>query len=206
MNASLFDSLRKARLQWLPELGLGWYPVQSDPYGATYWQRYRSLDITPTGDALTAMRMSLVDEYWEGEVVDIGIGGGKFVAERPHTRGYDVNPCAIDWLKTQGAYCDPYSEPVDAVCFWDSLEHIHDPAPLLANVRRLVFMSLPIFEGPEHVLRSKHYKPDEHCFYFTNNGLQRFMSGFGFELIHDDQREQSAGREDIGTYVFKRRN
>jgi hypothetical protein len=37
--------------------------------------------------------------------------------------------------------------PVDVACFWDSLEHIHNPTPLLQNVRRWVFTSLPIFRN-----------------------------------------------------------
>lgn len=184
-------------------MGIGWYPVVAQPYDAAYWTRYRGYDATPAGDLLTLMRRGLVADYWSGDLVDVGIGGGRFVAERPDTRGFDVNPHAQAWLREQGAWCDPYAEQVDAVCFWDSLEHIHDPGPLLVNVRRFAFVSCPIFDGPEHVLRSKHFRRDEHCWYFTAGGLQRFMAGFGFEEIHADQREQTAGREDIGSFVFK---
>jgi hypothetical protein len=204
LNASLFDSLRANQLTWFPELGLGWYPVAAQPYDSAYWARYRGLDRTPAGDALTAMRRDLVADFWGGPLVDIGIGGGRFVEERDGTAGFDVNPSAIDWLKTRGAWCDPYQHQVDAVSFWDSLEHIHDPAPLLRNVRRFVFVSLPVFDGPEDVLRSKHFRRDEHCWYFTPWGLRLFMAGFGFHCMHHDEREQSAGREGIGTFVFLR--
>jgi len=204
LNASRFDSLRARALQWLPELGVGWFPVEAQPYDAAYWERYRALDRTPAGDQLTDMRVDLVAQHWAGELVDVGIGGGRFMQQRPFTLGFDVNPAAVAWLQALGAWRDPSAAPVDALSFWDSLEHIHDPAPLLRNVRRYVFTSLPIFDGPEHVLRSRHYRRDEHCWYFTRTGIERFMAGFGFDLLHADEREQAAGREDIGSFVFKR--
>jgi hypothetical protein len=94
---------------------------------------------------------------------------------------------------------------VDAVTFWDSLEHIHDPGPLLANVRRFVFVSLPVFSGPDDVLRSKHYKREEHCWYFTQRGLRNFMWEFGFQFVAGNNMEQAAGREQIESFVFERR-
>ena len=178
--------------------------MTEQPYGREYWETYRALDKSPSGQALTAARRALVGKYWVGEVVDIGIGGGKFVAERPATRGFDVNPSAVDWLKTRGAWCDVYEEKFDAACFWDCLEHIHDPAPILANVRLFVFVSVPIFDGPEHVLRSKHFKRAEHCWYHTHDGLRHFMRLFGFEMIYSDRREEACGREGIESAVFKR--
>lgn len=211
MNTSRFELLRTSELQWLPELGIGWYPVTEQPYDASYWHRYRALDRTPTGEALTALRLELVRKHWGGDLVDVGIGGGRFVEERMQqhverlcTWGFDVNPLAVEWLHGRAAYLDPSRNPISAATFWDSLEHIHDPAPVLANISRFAFVSLPIFTGPEHVLRSKHYRRDEHCWYFTRDGFARFMRSFGFELVEHNFMEQAAGREDIETFVFKR--
>ena len=201
----MIDSLRTSRLQWFPQVGIGYYPVQANPYDATYWTRYRKLDQSPSGDALTLARRNLVHEYFDGPLVDVGIGGGRFVQECPGARGYDVNEHAIAWLKETGRWADPYRERIDAACFWDSLEHIHDPAPLLANIRCYAFVSIPIFLGPEHVLRSKHYKPEEHVWYFTADGLRWFMWRLGFVQCDGNTMEQACGREDIGTFVFVRR-
>lgn len=203
MNASRFDSLRANTLQWLPELGLGWFPVQASPYDAAYWQRYLRMDRTPVAEQLTRDRCAWVRRFWAGVVCDIGIGGGRFVRDLD-AFGFDVNPHAVHWLKDSGRWKDPYRSQVDAITCWDSLEHIHDPAPLLANVGAWVFTSLPIFEGPEHVLRSKHYRRDEHCWYFTREGLMRFMAGHGFDYVAECDMEQQAGREDILTYAFHR--
>lgn len=202
MNASCFDSLRASTLEWLPELGIGWYPVTSQPYDANYWVRYRAMDETPVGEKLTNARLALVDAYWDGELVDVGIGGGRFVSDR-HAYGYDINPHAVEWLKSENAWLNPYAQKVDAASFWDSLEHIHDPGPLLDNVRHYVFVSLPIFTNAAHILRSKHFRKDEHCWYFTRQGFERFMARFDFRLIHANKMEQ-AWREDIETFVFER--
>ncbi len=205
-NAVRWDALRARRLQWLVEDGFGYFPVVDQPYDAAYWQRYRELDESPSGGGLTRVRCELVGKWMPkaATVVDVGIGGGRFVAERPNTLGFDVNPAAIAWLKLRGAWCDPYFERVEAACFWDSLEHIHDPGPLLANVSRFVFVSCPVFRSPEHVLSSKHFKRSEHCWYFTSDGLETFMAGFGFKLLDTDRLEEKCGREDILSAVFKR--
>lgn len=203
MNASRFDSLRANTLQWLPELGLGWFPVSASPYDAGYWQNYLRLDRTPAGEQLTRERRAWVARFWGGTVCDVGIGGGRFVREA-NAFGFDVNPHAVAWLKEEGRWLDPYRTQVESITCWDSLEHIHEPAPLLENVRSWVFTSLPIFDGPEHVLRSKHYKPAEHCWYFTRQGLVQFMRRHCFHYIAECDMEQAAGREDILTFAFHR--
>jgi hypothetical protein len=185
-------------------VGIGWYPVEAKPYNGEYWEKYRALDGTSIGDALTACRIALVRSHFRGGVLDIGIGGGRFVMDHPSALGFDINPSAVSWLKGRRAYLDPYTNKFEAATFWDSLEHIHDPAPILGNVRRYVFVSLPIFTDVEHVLRSKHYKPQEHCWYFTRAGFVRFMDHFGFRMIDHSTIEQMAGREDIESFAFER--
>lgn len=183
--------------------------MQAQPYDLSYWENYRRLDITSAGKELTRLRMELVGAYFGSGVVvvDVGIGGGRFVSERPRTMGFDVNPTAVAWLKANRLWLDPYSTAnrVPGATFWDSFEHIHDPYALLDKVGEFVFMSLPIFENMEHVLRSKHFKKTEHCWYFTELGLLWFMAGAGFELRHADNREESVGREGIGSFVFQRK-
>lgn len=207
MPNSLLASLSANRLTWLPDLGLGYYPVKDSPYDGAYWDKYRAMDRTRIGDKLTAARLALVRHYAgsvaPAQIADIGIGGGRFVEEMG-CHGFDVNPEAVAWLAKHGRLIDPYHQPVEVATFWDSLEHIHDPSPLMANVRRFAFISCPIFDGPGHARRSKHYRPDEHCWYFTRRGLSTFMGELGFEMVVSNNMEQSAGREDIGTFVFRR--
>jgi hypothetical protein len=149
--------------------------------------------------------LSLVRRHFAGPVVDVGIGGGRFVLEHPDARGFDVNPFGVEWLHSMRLFTDPHQVEVEAACFWDSLEHIHDPRQIMANVNRYCFVSAPIFTDCDHVLRSKHFRPDEHCWYFTCNGIIKFMERFGFEMVEQSMMEQSCGREDIMSFVFSRR-
>jgi hypothetical protein len=203
-ETGLIDFWRAGNLQWLPELGIGYYPVQEQPYDSKYWQRYREMDNTPVGEQLTTMRIEMVAKHYAGPVVDIGIGGGRFVQDRADTYGYDVNPLACEWLEMQSIFWDVYKVSCRAATFWDSLEHIHRPDILLSNVREWVFVSMPIYRDGNHILRSKHFRKDEHCWYFTTRGLERFMAQLGFRCEDADNREQDAGREDITTFAFRR--
>ncbi len=203
LGRSLFDSM--GHLLWLPEAGIGWYPVEEQPYDLDYFEKYRSYDATPTGELLTDCRLDLVYRHYLGSLVDIGVGGGRFIESHASALGFDINPAAIEWLKSVDKWVDPYSSIMEAATFWDSLEHIHDPTKLLRNVRRFVFVSLPIFKDCNHILRSKHYRKDEHCWYFTRRGFEKFMRAFDFEIVEHSTMEQSCGREDIDSFVFERR-
>jgi len=157
-------------------------------------------------------RCDLVERFWRGPVVDVGIGSGAFLTTRTRVaasaardRGYDINRAGYRWLLERKLYCNPYTFEFYAVTMWDVLEHIEDFGSLLANVRRWVFLCLPIFQDQEHALRSKHFRPDEHCWYFTEPGLVHVMGLHGFELKHSDDRESRRGREDILSFVFRRR-
>jgi len=204
LDYSLLDSLTADQLIWLPDRGIGWYPVREAPYGLAYWERYLQMDQPSIGARLTEMRIDLVECFYNGGVVDVGIGGGRFVTEKRGARGYDVNRYAEAWLRETGRWADPYAEPAGALCFWDSLEHIHNPSQLLQSVQSYVFVSCPVFRDAAHVMGSKHYRRDEHCWYFTREGIRDFMGRFGLEQCHANSMEQSAGREDIETFVFRR--
>jgi hypothetical protein len=106
-------------------------------------------------------------------------------------------------LKSVGKYREP--SKIDAMSFWDSLEHIHNPTALLDNIKTYAFISCPVYRDKEHILGSKHFRPDEHCWYWTKTGLMAFMSNFGFTLIEYSNVETFLGREDIGSFVFKRK-
>ncbi len=194
-------------LLWNEELGYGCYPVKDTPYDLGYFEKYVGYSRTAMGVALTDARVELVRRYVGDEpVVDIGIGCGDFIEKRGLriTSGYDVNPEAIRWLLERGVWVDPYFKDQANITCFDSLEHMKRPEHLVGRVERFLFLSIPIFEGPDHVLRSKHFRKDEHVYYFTRDGLVRWMSGHGFALQEENRMEVELGREDIGTFVFRR--
>lgn len=158
-------------------------------------------------------RVDFVNRHFGGTVVDVGIGSGAFIdrrnaagaGERPTTFGFDVNPVAVAWLEARSLWLDPYQVQVPAVTFWDVLEHIPDFGALLDRVRSWVFVSVPIFTSAQHVLRSKHFRKDEHVWYFTSEGLIRTFDDCSFDLAAMNTIETDLGREDIGTFAFRRR-
>jgi hypothetical protein len=198
------------RLTWWPQLGIGYYPVEIDfeLYNQDYFDRFDHNARTDLGRALMQARFNFVEQHYRGTLIDVGIGSGAFVelrcAQRRTTYGYDVNPAGIAWLKERALFVDPYLVAFDAVTLWDVLEHISDFQSLLANVSNWVFLSLPIFRDHEHALRSKHFRPDEHYWYFTRDGLVFAMKMCGFALVSESMIETELGREDIGTFAFKR--
>lgn len=205
-STPLFDRLAANRLNWLPDLGIGYYDVQHPyaPYDAGYFAKYLSYRDTPLGRKLTQARVELVERHWAGPLVDVGIGCGAFVEARPQTYGFDVNPVGVQWLREKQLWRDPYRTPVEAVSLWDVLEHIPDFDRLLACVRARVFVSMPVYGGPCEVLASKHFRPDEHCWYFTSFGFLTVMRSLGWRLLEHNETETRLGREGIASFAFAR--
>ena len=178
------------------------------PYDQDYFDRFERQAQTELGRALMRARFNFVERYYRGTLIDVGIGSGAFVelrqARRRTTYGYDVNPAGIEWLEQHALLVDPYLVSFDAMTLWDVLEHIADFQSLLSNVRDWLFLSLPIFHDAEHALRSKHFRPDEHYWYFTRDGLVFAMKACGFALVSADTFEIDIGREDIETFAFRR--
>jgi hypothetical protein len=148
-------------------------------------------------------RVEFVARHYKGMLCDVGIGSGAFIICRgPLTFGWDVNPVGIQWLKQRHRYADPMITPFPAISMWDVLEHIPNFVPLLKNVGRWLFLSLPIFRDATHALGSKHFRPDEHCWYFTRDGLVWLMNKLGFMLMEENDEETKIGREDIMSFAF----
>lgn len=196
-------------LVWVEEAGMGFSGSAlraPSIYDLDYWTSYQERASSPIADALNACRVRMVDRYvGEADVLDVGIGAGTFIETRSHpTYGYDVNPYGVEWLRSRNLWRDPYEVEVPHACFWDALEHVHDPAVLLRNVREFAFVSLPIFADARDVLASKHYKPTEHIWYWTRDGLVGWMAAQGFDCLEHGTPESLIGREDIHSFVFHR--
>ncbi|QIE86793.1 methyltransferase domain-containing protein [Pseudomonas nitroreducens] len=201
MTASLPNGLTDCLL-WSEELGMGWHGRKPMDYEGAYFAKYQELDATPMGAALTKARVDLVRRHFAGKVLDIGIGGGRFVQESGGF-GFDVNPEALQWLNANGCYKNPHFG-WDAMTFWDSLEHIPDPELMLRSVGDWAFVSMPIYKDQSDCLKSKHFKPGEHIWYWTLDGFVSWMDRQGFELREINHAESELGREGITSFAFRR--
>ncbi len=187
--------------------GIGFLPISGEPdkvYDENYFKNYQKITDTEIGRKLNACRIDLVKSIKkESETIcDVGIGSGVFCKE--FGSGFDINPFAVKWLKENNLFADPFEQEFDYLSFWDVLEHIEDPREILKKAKIGVFISMPIYKSFDHILNSKHLKPNEHVYYFTVGGLCNFMLDNCFELLYFDKRETEIGRDEIGSFFFKR--
>jgi len=203
-----------ARLIWSQQDGVGFLEVQNaGVYDGEYFQRYRAMSQTPMAIALNRFRAALVVRHggWSDPIslLDVGIGDGAFLRslegqEWIRRFGADVNPAGISYLEEHGQL-GSLEETYDVVTFWDSLEHIRDPRWALRAAARVAIVSIPIFNDVAHVLASRHYRPDEHYWYFTRAGFCAFADREGFDVVDVLATETALGRDGIETFVLNRR-
>lgn len=203
-----------ARLIWSQQDGVGFLEVQNaGVYDEAYFQRYRAMSQTPMAIALNGFRADLVRRHGFRmhaiSLLDVGIGDGAFLRTLeadPWIRrfGADVNPAGISYLEEHGQL-GSLEETYDVVTFWDSLEHIRDPRWALRAAAKVAIVSIPIFNDVAHVLASRHYRPDEHYWYFTRAGFCAFADREGFDVVDVLATETALGRDGIETFVLNRR-
>jgi hypothetical protein len=194
-------------------------------YGKTYYENYKKLAQTEMGHKLNTFRANLVHSYGCKNVLDYGCGPGGFmdvwtVSEYGQCDGYDINPYIISdlkemnhWVQAEvlpdgsGVVFGSAQRPYDAVTFWDSLEHVRAPSYTLSLTTpgQFVFVTMPIFTNFTALRWNKHFKPNEHFYYFTHHGIVSYFHDCGFEFLDATDEETKLGRCDISTFVFRRR-
>ena len=202
--------------------GIAFYNNRGDviKYDDHYYNKLRGYEGKAIDKYITKGRCNLVKEYCNNyynkyHVLDIGCGTGRFIKEyfkqnnNLEVYGYDVLDKTVEWLKKNDIYIDVYNDFLNnlyAFTFWDSLEHIPNPSILLKkfNVNSYVFVSIPIFKDITKVEKSKHFRPREHLYYFTDKGIKKYFEFYGYTFKDKRDFEIKAGRENIYTYVFKK--
>lgn len=203
-----------ALLRWIEPPGVGFFPVQNErsPYDQAYFDKYVGYAATDRGREITRARVDMVRQHVgrPASLLDVGIGCGQFLDACWHegwaaSRGCDVNPAGLAWLRERKALDAPAWHTYEVVTFWDSIEHIFDLDGALARAETWVFVAMPVFTDLGHVRRSRHFRPDEHFWYFTDAAFRAFMAGAGFDVVDSTEREVELGREDIRSYACRRR-
>lgn len=188
--------------------------TRSVDYGPAYFAKYVSYRESRRYGDVESVRVELTKRVGL-PVVDIGIGCGAFL-EACQTAGVqvvggtDVNPTARDWLRERGLLVESFEKfPPIAVTLWDVLEHFREPHELLDKTRcgDVLLVSLPVYDDlRREVLTSKHYRPDEHYYYFTKHGFIAWIQEYGFSVTEFNEHEThpNCGRQGIGTFVARR--
>lgn len=202
-------------LLWSDALQLGYYPCDKFTtevvYDKSYFDKYTTYESQEIGKEINNARVKLIQRYQTKDDhagVDIGIGCGTFINSVGNWLGYDVNQTGIDYLKNTNRYFDIYTDNnpnVSSFSFWDSFEHIKDLDKISNILPSHIFISIPIFSDLSHILKSKHFRKDEHYWYFTDTSLITYFSLYGYECVETNKMESELGREDIETFVFIRK-
>lgn len=192
------------KLEWSDDLGIGYLKSTGYVYGEEYWKHYLECSASEFGCKLTQLRLDFVKKHLPNtkNLCDVGIGSGRFV-ELANCKGTDVNEFALDWLKKNNRFADDVTQ-YNALTMWDVIEHVDDVNPLLSAATH-IFLSTPIYHDMHSCMASKHFKPCEHIWYFTDRGIKKFMEYHGFELQDQDDFETVLGRDSILSYYFRRK-
>ncbi len=205
--------MKAGQLVWFQRLECGYVaPRMPFLYGREYFEEYGLRSRLMTSDKLMLIRRNFVVEFWNAGVLDFGCGALTFVEYMRHhehpptTTGYDINPWSVASLVNSDIYQEPYTgKKPEAVTFWDTLEHLEDPERIINRVGQWAFVCMPIYEDMQHVRGSKHYKPGEHIWYFTDRGIRMMFDRCGFECVGAHGKENGAGRSGIKSYAFRKR-
>jgi len=151
-------------------------------YDAAYAHQYDLLPVREMSELRWHFIESRLDLPARSRILDIGYGNGAFL-KRAQAVGMSI--FGID-LHTEdfGIPVVGFDTPqdYDLACFFDSLEHFPDFAPILRLNARNVVVSIP--NTPDFILTSprrwRHFKPGEHLHYFSPTSLDGLMRNWGF--------------------------
>lgn len=184
----------------------------SAKYDEDYWNKCAKYE-TENPERFRAVnqgRLDFVNKYCKGaDLLDIGIGAGHFLKARNDqnqpTRGLDVNPYAKKWLQENDLWSDNFPG-FKGFCLWDVIEHLEQPERMFRHMGygSYLFTSIPVFEDLKKIRESRHYRPGEHLYYYTDKGFVEYMALWGWRLVEKRDFEQRAGREQIMSYAFCR--
>lgn len=167
-------------------------------YPKTYYSPIKSLIY----NLLQFRRPKIIKEYKKtGEILDVGCGDGSISLSLPEF-GYMGVEASFAGAKRSSILTDGIEAAklkpnrFDSVTFWESLEHVTNPAAALAKVYQamkkggVLIIECPNYASFERLpFGSKwfHLDPPRHLTHFTPRGLKHLLNEKGFEVIRQDQ-------------------
>ncbi len=177
-------------------------------YGTHYFEHMLEM-YAGSGMEINRRRWDFIGDVIQDEsiVLDYGSGCGMFGLFKPDRvryDSYDIGHIGDAKYPQTGTRHDWYT----IVCFWDVLEHVDwesDPDDdILAVMQRTDFVAatLPIHPDGRSSEGCKHWKPDDHLTYFTEESFIAFMKEQQFELMIAGEPE-CPPRTDIVSFLFR---
>lgn len=203
-----FTAVEDGDLMLCHDFGVAYQKDRSKlvPYDAPYYAKCAGYDGSEIAEQINAGRIAMVGRHvGQNRIVDVGIGSGEFIRKRPNTFGHDVNPVAMEWLKRNDLWTNRL-EGFAGVSMWDVIEHVETPETYFRQIPLggHLFCSLPIMRGLGSIRASKHYRPNEHIYYFEEHGFLGWMELHGFQCLETATFEIDAGRDSIFSYALRR--
>jgi SAM-dependent methyltransferase len=127
--------------------------------------------------------------HLHGKVLDVGCGIGDLLRYLPGSVGADVNAHAIAWCQTQGLdahkstveHLPFHSESFDSAMLDNVLEHLAEPRPLLAEIRRVLLPGGTLMVG---VPGERGFTLDaDHKIYYDQARLRETLQSAGFTTV-----------------------
>ncbi len=190
-------------------LGIAAWEVTSELYGEDYFEgaEYRSYKADRRSlDKNFARALRLVQTYQpSGRLLEIGCAYGYFLSQASsiyEATGVEIGAHAAELARTQapqasvqcGDFLDLPAPPApwDAVCMWDTIEHLAKPAETLEKIAGelapggVVFVTTGDFGSWLSRLQGRAWRqihPPTHLFYFTRESFRRLFHRLGLEIV-----------------------
>lgn len=184
-----------------------WYcpNTKNDVYNAEYLLYYQLYKNTEFSRKLQNQRWQFVVDNVEDirSMLDYGCGADAFMDHVRSRVSSDVDLHSFDpfFLRDLRFSENGY----DVTTFFDSLEHMYRLSLIPALRGDNLVISIPILPHNQDVLKWKHFRPDEHVWMFSQSALRSLMFKFGYEFVKMDDFEIQLGRQDIYTFLFKKK-
>jgi len=97
-------------------------------------------------------------------------------------------------------------ESYDIIMLYDILEHLKDFTEIQSIVKKCKYVVVTVPMKPDNVTWKdyRHFKPGEHCIYYTHDLLEYTFEWMGFELIANGKPE-CPPRLHVESFVFKKK-
>lgn len=144
-------------------------------------------------------------EHERGRLFEIGSAYGFFLDEvrsaYRHVAGVDISEAAAEHARSQldlDVVAADYlamelPEQVDALCLWDTIEHLSRPREFVEKAARdvrgggLLALTTGDIDSFNARMRGRRWRmihPPTHLQYFTRNTLVRLLDSAGFDVVH----------------------